>query len=84
MAKEGHEPIVHPSHAAVARCGALLAPATTLALAAPARSTASVQIVGDPLTAQTALVDAATWAEVAGQITFSSARQAPSGPRLSS
>jgi hypothetical protein len=75
MRKDERQAVARPNRPAVARCGALLALATALALAAPASAAASVQIVGDPLSADTALVDAATWAEVAGQITFSRARQ---------
>ena len=58
-----------------ARFGAALAVVGLLALAAPARSTASVQILNDRLTAQNELANAQTWAEVAGEITFPTSLQ---------
>lgn len=58
-----------------ARFGAALAVVGLLTLAAPASSTASVQIVNDRLTAQNELANAQTWAEVAGEITFPTSLQ---------
>ena len=58
-----------------ARFGAALAVVGLLTLAAPARSTASVQILNDRLTAQNELANAQTWAEVAGEITFPTSLQ---------
>lgn len=75
MRRDVQDAVARPDRATVSGCGALLAVVATLALIAPARAAASVQIVGEPLSAETAQVDAATWAEVSGQITFSSARQ---------
>ena len=75
MRRDVQDAVARPDRATVSGCGALLAVVATLALIAPARAAASVQIVGDPVSAETAQVDAATWAEVSGQITFSSARQ---------
>ena len=58
-----------------ARFGAALAVVGLLTLAAPARSTASVQILNDRLTAQNQLANAQTWAEAAGKITFPTSLQ---------
>ena len=58
-----------------ARFGAALAVVGLLTLAAPARSTASVQILNDRPTAQNELANTQTWAEVAGEITFPTSLQ---------
>ena len=58
-----------------ARFGAALAVVGLLTLAAPARSTASVQILNDRLTAQNELANAQTWAEAAGETTFPTSLQ---------
>ena len=48
----------------------LAAAAGLLAMIVPAAAAASVRIRNDPLSAQAELVNAQTWAEVAGSITF--------------
>ena len=53
----------------------LLAVAGLLAMIAPASAGASVRILNDPLSAQAELVNAQTWAEVAGSITFATSVQ---------
>lgn len=66
--KADRKPIVLRRTTAAATCTAALAVAGLLA--APAAAAASVRILNDPLTAQGELVNAQTWAEVAGSITF--------------
>jgi len=61
--------------AAAATRGMVIAVAGLFALAHPPSAHAAVQIVSDPLSAEGELVNASTWAEVAGRITFSTARQ---------
>jgi len=53
----------------------VIAVAGLFALAHAPSAQAAVQIVSDPLSAEAELVNASTWAEVAGRITFSTARQ---------
>ena len=62
---------------AAARCAAALAVTGLglLTLIVPAAATASARILNDPLSAQAELVNAQTWAEVAGSITFANSVQ---------
>ena len=60
---------------AAARCAAALALTGLLTLIVPAAATASARILDDPLSAQAELVNAQTWAEVAGSITFANSVQ---------
>ena len=73
--KADREPIVLRRSTAAPRCAAALAVAGLLTLIVPAAAAASVRILNDPLSAQAELVNAQTWAEVAGSITFGASVQ---------
>ena len=75
MWKADREPIVVRRSTAAARCAAALAVAGLLTLIVPAAAAASARILNDPLSAQAELVNAQTWAEVAGSITFANSVQ---------